>query len=110
MKRQDYGSLGPARRPHTAQRRFRSFARRADGVYHARSLFACWDDEYAGDCRSSFCRGTALLPHVLGVWLGHSIEMKNFRVDSGTEDLRKRAAEAAEASYRIFNDIQGRLQ
>jgi hypothetical protein len=50
--------------------------------------------------------GTAVVPHVLGVWLGHVIELRHSLVDSSREGLDKKIAESGEAAWRFLNDAE----
>jgi hypothetical protein len=50
--------------------------------------------------------GTAVIPHVLGVWLGHVIELRHSFVDSSPEGIEKHIAESGEAAWRFLNDAE----
>lgn len=50
--------------------------------------------------------GTAIVPHIMGVWLAHTIEAKNYRVGTPLEDLRKRLDDLTVETFRILDLLQ----
>jgi len=52
---------------------------------------------------------TALIPHILGVWFGHSIEMKHSG-GASMEDLRRKTEETMQATMRLLNDLQEKVK
>lgn len=52
--------------------------------------------------------GTAILPHALGVWLGHAIDMRR-GPDEMTEDAMQKLAREADASLKVLETAHARL-
>ena len=52
--------------------------------------------------------GAALVPHILGVWFGHQIEMKNsdFDADALLEELRKQSEKRVKETLELLNQVQ----
>ena len=47
---------------------------------------------------------SALVPHILGVWFGHTIEIKH--TDATLEDLHRKVAQQSEAAIKVINQTQ----
>lgn len=54
--------------------------------------------------------GAALVPHIMGVWLGHWVEVRNATVDIPFEDLKKRLADLSENSFTLLDELEMRLK
>ena len=54
--------------------------------------------------------GAALVPHIMGVWLGHWVEVRHATVDMPLEDLKKRLAELSENTFTLMDEMERRLK
>jgi hypothetical protein len=54
--------------------------------------------------------GAALVPHILGLWLGHWIELRNARVDEPIVDLERRLTGLSENTFTLLDKVQGNLK
>jgi hypothetical protein len=53
---------------------------------------------------------SALVPHILGVWFGHTIEIKRLKVAASLEDLHTKVAEKAQAALKVIDQTQEQMK